>query len=123
MLGVGTEPHAGPRESVQSGLQTHIAATEGATLCTQMKSWQRFLNSNQRFGVSENCLDKLARFFPNSPSLNGCESGEGLSPAGFFALFHTFDRRINMAGKKGEAVFKFMLKRQPMQRRLELLAG
>jgi len=37
----------------QSRLQTHIGATESVSLCGQMRSWRRFWNSKQRYGVAE----------------------------------------------------------------------
>jgi hypothetical protein len=40
----------------------------------------RFWNSNPRFVLAANWLDRLARFFQNLVSLNGFESGGGNLP-------------------------------------------
>jgi hypothetical protein len=47
-------------------LLTHIAATESVLLFVRIKSCLRLLSSNQRSALAANCLDRLARFFPNS---------------------------------------------------------
>ena len=69
----------------RSGLRTHIAATESVSLCVRMKSDGV---SGTRIGDSRlrELVDKLARFFQNSASLNGSESGGGLSPLGSSSL-------------------------------------
>src|SRR4029077_12109216 len=83
----------------RSGLSTRIAGTESVSLCVRMRSGLRFWNSNVRFAPAANCLDKLARFSADSASLNGFESGGGLSPARFFACSRPAVRKINHSGK------------------------
>ena len=70
----------------QSGLLTRIATTESVLLCARMKSGLRFWNSNRRFGLAANWFDRSPTFSPNSASLNGSESGGGLSPLGSLSL-------------------------------------
>jgi hypothetical protein len=62
------------------GLLTHIAAMGSDSLCAQMKSWLRLWESNQRSALAAILLDKQVRFLPNSPLLNGSESGGGHFP-------------------------------------------
>jgi hypothetical protein len=57
-------------------------------------------NLNRRFALAANWFDRLARFLPNSASLNGFESGGDTCPARFFAPSEPANRRINVAGKK-----------------------
>jgi hypothetical protein len=47
-----------------------------------------------------NWFDRLARFFANSASLHGSESGGGLFPRWVLRLFQTCNRRINTASKQ-----------------------
>jgi hypothetical protein len=56
-------------------------------------------NWNRRFALAANWFDKHPGIFPHSASLNGSESGGGLSPRQVLRLFRTRNRRINMAGK------------------------
>ena len=61
-----------------------------------------FLELESAIRVTANWLDKPAGFSPDSASLNGSESGGGLSPRQVLRLFRTRHRRINAAGKRKE---------------------
>jgi Chaperone of endosialidase len=52
------------------------------------------------FEQAANWFDKRARFFANSPLLNGSESGGGLFPRWVLRLFRTRNPRVKTAGKK-----------------------
>ncbi len=62
------------------------------------KKLTAFVELESACGFAANRLDELARFLPNSASLNGSESGGDICPAGFFVLFRTRDPKINSAG-------------------------
>jgi hypothetical protein len=53
-----------------------------------------------RLALAAIVLDKQPRFLQNSTSLNGSESGGGLSPLGSAPLPDPRFRRINSAGKR-----------------------
>jgi hypothetical protein len=61
-----------------------------------------FVELESAIRTCRDCLDRLARFFPDSTPLNGSESGGGHFPARFFISSGPAIRRINVAGKGKE---------------------
>jgi hypothetical protein len=64
----------------RSGLLMHTAETESDSLCERKKSWRRLWNSNRRFGVTANCLDKLSGFLTNCAPLTDLNQAEDIFP-------------------------------------------
>jgi hypothetical protein len=60
-------------------LQMHMAATVNASLCTPMKNWRLFWNSNRQFAWTANRLDLQARFSQNSNPLTDLNQAEDTS--------------------------------------------
>jgi hypothetical protein len=108
----------------KSLLLTHIAAMLNASSFAPMKSSPLLWNSNQRFALSANLLDTRNRFFPNSTSLSGSESGGGHSPARFLVSFQT-RKRIKTGGeeerKNHESIDSFKRKNRNVSCRPGLL--
>ena len=61
-----------------------------------------FLELESASVLAANCLDKLVRFFQNSGSLNGFESGGGHFPARFFAPSGPAIAESTQRGKRKE---------------------
>jgi hypothetical protein len=86
----------------RSGLLMHTAETESDSLCERKKSWRRLWNSNRRFGVTANCLDKLSGFLTNCAPLTDLNQAEDISPARFFASSGPRTAESTRAGERKE---------------------
>jgi hypothetical protein len=68
---------------------------------------------NRRFALAANLSRQVGEFFPNSASLNGSESGGGLSPLGSSPLPDPAIPTITQAGERKERFMNPMLQCKP----------